>query len=231
MNFTHALYPSAPIGLKVEADFVTAWLRDQGPSEEDCHLLIGCFTPTYLLLLPKPKRNFRMGNFTVVKRSRHLWYQKAASLLGWVEQRQFLEEIRFILNKVYADSVGNVEFTHAAAICPCLSSQVEACRGNDGVGGPLLTRIVESVQGGGSREPPRLLGRCGRHDEALRTKTEVSWEGVKGQEATKQGGGINSTEEKRKLPCEERWREGMPGPNHSHPAVEILEGKFFELHM
>lgn len=185
---------------------------------EDCHLLIGCFTRAYLLSLPKPKRKFRVENFTIVKRSRHLWYQKATSFLGWVEQRQFLEEIKFILNKIYADSAGNAELTHVAAICPCPSSQVEACRGNDRVGGPLLTRVVELVQGGGSREPPRLPGWCGRHDEELRTKTKVSSEGVKGQEATKQGGGINSTKGKKNLPCEERWREGTPGPNYSHPS-------------
>lgn len=184
MSFTQALYPSIPIGLQAEVDFVTAWLRGQWLNEEDCYLLIGCFIPTYLLLLPKPKK-FRVGNFTVVKRSRHLWFRKAASLLGWVEQTQFPEENKFILNTVYADSVGNVELTHVATICPCPSSQVEACRGSDGVGGPFLTRVVESIQGGGSREPPHLPGRCGRHDEVLRTKTEVSWERVKGQKTIK----------------------------------------------
>jgi hypothetical protein len=89
INYIEASYPTVPIRLQVEANFVTAWLQGQGVSEGDCHLLIGCFTPTYLLSFPKPKRKFRVGNFTVVKRARHLWYRKAASVLGWVEQRQF----------------------------------------------------------------------------------------------------------------------------------------------
>ena len=180
MNYTQALYPTAPIGLQAEANFVTAWLRGQGISEGDCHLLIGYFTLTYLLSLPKPKWKFRVGNFTVVKRARHLWYWKAASVFSWIEQRQFPQEIRFILNKVYADSAGDIKFNHATIVCSCPSSKVKACRENDGVRGPLLTRVVESREGGGSTGPPCLGGRCGKHDKIATIETKVSSKGAKG---------------------------------------------------
>jgi hypothetical protein len=214
MNSMKPSYPAAPTGLQFEVDSVTAWLRGEGVCEEGCHVLIGCFTSTFMFSLPRPK-HFKVGDFTVVQRSRHLWYRKAASLLGWVHRRSFPEEIRSILNKVYVDVPQNVVPTHAAAFCPCLPSKIEASTGNDRVGGPPLPRVMESVQGGGSRGPSFLTGGCYK---AATLEAKLSTKGAKGEKATEQGGGLDRACEKRKLPWEERWREGMRGPNRSHPS-------------
>lgn len=86
MNNTKLQPPPAPVGLENETEVLCAWLCTLGVTEEGCRIVVGCWTADYLNRLPKPKRKFKEGNFTVRERCRNLFYRKLAAVVGWIDR-------------------------------------------------------------------------------------------------------------------------------------------------
>jgi hypothetical protein len=75
------------VGFAVGKEFIRAWARGLGASEEGSVKIVNCLDTEYLLSLPHNFKGYKKGNFSDQAHSRHLWYCNAARIVGWRNMR------------------------------------------------------------------------------------------------------------------------------------------------
>lgn len=86
---------------------IREWAVSAGASPEGADHLVLCLRDVFLKAQPQPTLKYRRGQFSYAQNCRHLWYRRAAKILGWGQRSNIPADIAAIIKRRWPDTVSN----------------------------------------------------------------------------------------------------------------------------
>lgn len=86
---------------------IREWAAGAGASPEGADHLVLCLSDVFLKAQPRPTSKYKHGQFSYSQNCRHLWYRRAAKILGWGHRSNIPKDFATIIRRRWPDIVTN----------------------------------------------------------------------------------------------------------------------------